>query len=82
MFRRRCALVRGLAGERPQTVMLMGYLFEADALLVAGFRVCSISHQHGSPRLYMDFLRWRAENLLTLLPVKTGRRCSTTGTAA
>lgn len=67
------SVVRGLAGERPQTVMLMGYpLFERmHYLLVAGFDVYgNISHQLAT-RLYMDFLRMEGEeNFLTLLPVK------------
>lgn len=66
------SVVRGLAGERPQTTLLMGYpLFERmHYLLVAGFDVYgNIGHQVAT-RLYMDFLRMEGElNFLTLLPL-------------
>lgn len=65
------SVVRGLAGERPQTVLLLGYplLERMHYLLVAGFDVYgNIGHQV-STRLYMDFLRMEGElNFLTLLP--------------
>lgn len=67
------SVIRGLAGERPQTVLLMGYpLFERmHYLLVAGFDVYgNVGHQLAT-RLYMDFLRMEGEeNFLTLLPLK------------
>lgn len=67
------SVVRGLAGERPQTVLLLGYpLFERmHYLLVAGFDVYgNVGHQLAT-RLYMDFLRMEGEqNFLTLLPLK------------
>lgn len=67
------SVVRGLAGERPQTTLLLGYpLFERmHYLLVAGFDVYgNIGHQVAT-RLYMDFLRMEGElNFLTLLPLK------------
>jgi len=67
------SVVRGLVGERPQTILLMGYpLFERmHYLLVAGFDVYgNVGHQVAT-RLYMDFLRMEGElNFLTLLPLK------------
>ena len=67
------SVVRGLAGERPQTTLLLGYpLFERmHYLLVAGFDVYgNLGHQVAT-RLYMDFLRMEGElNFLTLLPLK------------
>jgi hypothetical protein len=66
-------VVRGLAGERPQTTLLLGYpLFERmHYLLLAGFDVYgNVGHQVAT-RLYMDFLRMEGElNFLTLLPLK------------
>lgn len=67
------SVIRGLAGERPQTTLLLGYpLFERmHYLLVAGFDVYgNVGHQVAT-RLYMDFLRMEGEmNFLTLLPLK------------
>lgn len=67
------SVIRGLAGERPQTVLLMGYplLERMHYLLVAGFDVYgNVGHQLAT-RLYMDFLRMEGEeNFLTLLPLK------------
>jgi len=66
------SVVRGLAGEKPQTTLLLGYpLFERmHYLLVAGFDVYgNVGHQVAT-RLYMDFLRMEGElNFLTLLPL-------------
>ncbi|NJD24843.1 MAG: peptidylprolyl isomerase, partial [Betaproteobacteria bacterium] len=65
------SVLRGLAGERPQTAMLIGYpLFERmHYLLLAGFDVYgNVGHQLAS-RLYMDFLRMEGElDFVTLLP--------------
>jgi len=65
------SVVQGLIGERPQTVMLMGYpLFERiHYLLVAGYDVYgNVGHQL-TTRLYFDFLRMEGEmNFLALLP--------------
>jgi hypothetical protein len=65
-------VVQGLLGERPQTVMLMGYplLERIHYLLVAGFDVYgSIGHQL-TTRLYMDFLRTEGEmNFFAFLPL-------------
>jgi hypothetical protein len=64
-------VLQGLAGEQPQTVMLMGYpLFERiHYLLVAGFDVYGSAGHQLSTRLYMDFLRMEGElNFLGLLP--------------
>lgn len=67
------SVIRGLAGDRPQTTLLLGYpLFERmHYLLVAGFDVYgNVGHQL-STRLYMDFLRMEGEqNFLTFLPLK------------
>lgn len=66
------SVVRGLAGEQPQTTLLLGYpLFERmHYLLLAGFDVFgNVGHQLAT-RLYMDFLRMEGEmNFLTLLPL-------------
>ena len=66
------SVVRGLVGERPQTVLLLGYalLERMHYLLVAGFDVYgNVGHQL-TTRLYMDFLRMEGElNFLALLPV-------------
>jgi hypothetical protein len=67
------SVVRGLAGERPQTVLLLGYpLFERmHYLLVSGFDVYGNGGHQLATRLYMDFLRMEGEeNFLTLLPLK------------
>jgi len=65
------SVVRGLVGDRPQTVLMLGYpLFERmHYLLVAGFDVFgNVGHQL-TTRLYMDFLRMEGElNFLALLP--------------
>src|SRR6185503_20781688 len=65
------SVVQGLLGERPQTVMVLGYptLERIHYLLVAGFDVYgNVGHQLAT-RLYMDFLRMEGEmNFLALLP--------------
>ena len=65
------SVVQGLVGERPQTVMVMGYpLFERiHYLLVAGYDVYgNVGHQLAT-RLYFDFLRMEGEmNFLAFLP--------------
>jgi mono/diheme cytochrome c family protein len=65
------SVVQGLLGERPQTVMLIGYqlLERIHYLLVAGFDVYgNVGHQL-TTRLYMDFLRTEGEmNFFALLP--------------
>jgi hypothetical protein len=67
------SVVRGLAGERPQTTLVLGYpLFERmHYLLLAGFDVYgNVGHQLAT-RLYMDFLRMEGElDFLALLPIK------------
>lgn len=67
------SVIKGLAGERPQTSFLIGYpvLERMHYLLVAGFDVYgNIGHQLAT-RLYMDFLRMESElNFLALLPIK------------
>lgn len=67
------SVVRGLAGEKPQTTLLLGYplLERMHYLLVAGFDVYgNLGHQVAT-RLYMDFLRMEGElNFLTLLPLQ------------
>lgn len=66
-------VVKGLAGEMPETAWVIGYpvLERIHYLLVAGFDVYgNLGHQLLS-RLYMDFLRMESEfNFLTLLPSK------------
>src|SRR6185503_10726497 len=66
------SVVQGLLGERPQTVMVIGYplLERIHYLLVAGFDIYgSIGHQL-TTRLYMDFLRMEGElNFFSLLPI-------------
>jgi hypothetical protein len=65
------SVVQGLLGERPQTVMIIGYplLERIHYLLVAGFDVYGdVGHQL-TTRLYMDFLRMEGEmNFFALLP--------------
>jgi hypothetical protein len=64
-------VVQGLIGERPQTVMLLGYpLFERiHYLLVAGFDVHGNAGHQLATRMYMDFLRMEGEQtFLALLP--------------
>lgn len=65
------SVVRGLAGDRPQTAIVLGYpLFERmHYLLLAGFDIFgNIGHQL-TTRLYMDFLRMEGElDFLALLP--------------
>jgi hypothetical protein len=65
-------VVQGLLGERPQTVMIIGYqlLERIHYLLVAGFDVYgNVGHQL-TTRLYMDFLRTEGEmNFFALLPL-------------
>ena len=67
------SVIKGLAGERPQTSFVIGYpvLERMHYLLVAGFDVYgNIGHQLAT-RLYMDFLRMESElNFLALLPIK------------
>jgi hypothetical protein len=67
------SVVRGLAGDRPRTALLLGYpLFERmHYLLLAGFDVYgNVGHQL-TTRLYMDFLRMEGElDFLALLPLK------------
>jgi hypothetical protein len=64
---------RGFAGERPQTMLVIGYpLFERmHYLLLTGYDVYgNIGHQLAT-RLYMDFLRMEGElNFLSFLPLK------------
>lgn len=71
------SVVRGLVGERPQTVLALGYpLFERmHYLLLAGFDVYgNVPHQLAT-RLYMDFLRMEGElNFLALLPLSERKR--------
>ena len=64
-------VVQGLIGERPQTVLLLGYpLFERiHYLLVAGFDVHGNAGHQLATRLYFDFMRMEGEmNFLALLP--------------
>lgn len=71
------SVIRGLAGEQPQTVLLMGYpLFERmHYLLVAGFDVYGNTGHQLATRLYMDFLRMEGEeNFLTLLPLQSRQK--------
>jgi hypothetical protein len=66
------SVVQGLLGERPQTVMIIGYqlLERIHYLLVAGFDVYgNVGHQL-TTRLYMDFLRTEGEmNFFAFLPL-------------
>jgi hypothetical protein len=65
------SVVQGLIGERPQTVMVIGYplLERIHYLLVAGYDVYgNVGHQLAT-RLYFDFLRMEGEmNFLAFLP--------------
>ena len=64
-------VVQGLIGERPQTVMLIGYplLERIHYLLVAGYDVYGNAGHQLATRLYFDFMRMEGElNFLTLLP--------------
>ena len=65
------SVAKGLLGERPQTVLVLGYplLERIHYLLVAGFDVYgNVGHQL-TTRLYMDFLRMEGElNFLAFLP--------------
>ena len=67
------SVTRGFAGERPQTMLVIGYpLFERmHYLLLAGYDVYgNVGHQLAT-RLYMDFLRMEGElNFLSFLPLK------------
>lgn len=67
------SIIKGLAGERPQTSFVIGYplLERMHYLLAAGFDVYgNVGHQLAT-RLYMDFLRMEGElNFLALLPIK------------
>lgn len=66
------SVIKGLAGQRPQTSFVIGYplLERMHYLLVAGFDVYgNVGHQLAT-RLYMDFLRMEGElNFLALLPI-------------
>ncbi len=69
-------VVQGLIGERPQTVLVLGYpLFERiHYLLVAGFDVYGNAGHQLATRLYFDFMRMEGEmNFLALLP-RTARQ--------
>jgi hypothetical protein len=71
------SVIRGLAGEQPQTVLLLGYplLERMHYLLVAGFDVYGNTGHQLATRLYMDFLRMEGEeNFLTLLPLKNRQK--------
>ncbi|HEU0289689.1 MAG TPA: fatty acid cis/trans isomerase [Burkholderiales bacterium] len=64
-------VVQGLVGERPQTVLVLGYaLFERiHYLLVAGFDVYGNAGHQLATRLYFDFMRMEGElNFLAFLP--------------
>ena len=65
------SVVQGLLGERPQTVLVLGYplLERIHYLLVGGFDVYgNVGHQLAT-RLYMDFLRMEGElNFIAFLP--------------
>jgi hypothetical protein len=64
-------VVQGLIGERPQTVLVLGYpLFERiHYLLVAGFDVYGNAGHQLATRLYFDFMRMEGEmNFLAFLP--------------
>ncbi|HEX9195781.1 MAG TPA: fatty acid cis/trans isomerase [Azonexus sp.] len=67
------SVIRGYAGERPQTMLVIGYpLFERmHYLLLAGYDVFgNVGHQLAT-RLYMDFLRMEGElNFLAFLPIE------------
>jgi hypothetical protein len=71
------SVVQGLLGERPQTVMIIGYqlLERIHYLLVAGFDVYgNVGHQL-TTRLYMDFLRTEGEmNFFAFLPLEQRQR--------
>jgi hypothetical protein len=65
------SVVQGLIGERPQTVLVMGYplLERIHYLLVSGFDVYGNAGHQLATRLYMDFLRMEGEfNFLSFLP--------------
>ncbi|MGA9032063.1 MAG: fatty acid cis/trans isomerase, partial [Sulfuricaulis sp.] len=65
------SVVQGLIGERPQTVLVLGYpLFERiHYLLVSGFDVYGNTGHQLATRMYMDFLRMEGElNFLAFLP--------------
>jgi hypothetical protein len=65
------SVVQGLIGDRPQTVMLMGYplLERIHYLLVAGFDVYGNYGHQLNTRLYFDFMRMEGEMVfLGLLP--------------
>ena len=67
------SVVRGLAGDQPQTTFLMGYpvLERMHYLLLAGFDVYGNFGHQLATRTYMDFLRMESEmNFLALLPMK------------
>ena len=64
-------VVQGLIGERPQTVMVIGYplLERIHYLLVAGYDVFGNAGHQLATRLYFDFMRMEGElNFLALLP--------------
>ena len=65
------SVVQGLIGDRPQTVMLIGYplLERIHYLLVAGYDVYGNYGHQVDTRLYFDFMRMEGEmNFLGLLP--------------
>jgi len=65
------SVVQGLIGDRPQTVLLIGYplLERIHYLLVAGFDVYGNAGHQLATRLYFDFMRMEGEmNFLKLLP--------------
>jgi hypothetical protein len=65
------SVVQGLIGERPQTVLVLGYpLFERiHYLLVAGYDVYGNAGHQLATRLYFDFMRMEGEmNFLAFLP--------------
>ncbi|MGR9107213.1 MAG: fatty acid cis/trans isomerase [Gammaproteobacteria bacterium] len=66
------SVVQGLLGDRPQTVLIMGYplLERIHYLLVAGFDVYGNTAHQLEARLYMDFLRMEGEMVfLAFLPL-------------
>ena len=65
------SVVQGLIGDRPQTVMLIGYplLERIHYLLVAGYDVYGNYGHQVDTRLYFDFMRAEGEmNFLGMLP--------------
>ena len=65
------SVVQGLIGERPQTVLVLGYplLERIHYLLVAGYDVYGNAGHQLATRMYFDFMRMEGEmNFLGLLP--------------